>query len=95
MLILLGLGWALVGGWVSPGFKVTVLHSLSVDTRHSVTIFLTPQRMPPSTAGLICSNFIPKKTLEGHVMKERLDCGFSNLGSQLSTTYFQRGSLGC
>lgn len=94
MLILLGLGWAPVGGLVSPGVTVTTLHSPSVDTRHTVTIFLTPQRMPPSTAGLICSDFILKKILEGHV-KERLDCGVSSLGSQLSTSYFQRGSLDC
>ena len=49
---------------------------------NTVTIFLTPQRMTP-TSCLIHGSFIPKKTQEGHVIKESPSCRFFNTGSQL------------
>lgn len=56
---------------------------------NTVTIFLTPQRMTP-TSCLIHGSFIPKKTQEGHVIKESPSC----TGSQLFHHFFLKRQFG-
>ena len=60
---------------------------------NTVTIFLTPQRTTP-TSCLIHGSFIPKKTQEGHVIKESPSCRFFNIGSQLFHHFFLKRQFG-